>query len=320
MFSSKKFKSVELVEPSVLKITNDNDKIDYYVPQKDALRYIYYMLGMTYRESKILYKADKDSWKQYIISRANREDIEIPFDLSKCYMIFDDNVLISVSDEDLSYDIEKYYKMLSDNDIYSYDNGIIKAHINGTELCDTYIEINLVDGIYKVLYTIINDNIKVMISPMIVFREFKDFIRYDIQYDININTALYGTSSFNYSRLSNNLSYRELFDIIKILKLKKMAVLDSNGILIGFRDTDEYVESLILSQPEFHKIPYKSMAKMKYLEKSLTITTIKISDMLGIMDKYFQYKNITIDLMEYLFYGVYYCEGDVEVKKSKIKS
>lgn len=311
-FKVVKFEHIDLTEPTLVSIINEDGDEEYLSLKKEALKYIYGKngLGISLSTSKELFDADTTKWSQIISQQSLREELPIPFSLSEKYAVVMGDSIIALYDKDVSGNIEYFMGKVGEHVTYLNNNGIIRLTTNN----GIHVDLNYEKGKYSVAHEIDYDGIGVITSRVQYFNSFLDLISQDIEYEHNLLVSLSESAihDISFEKMEEiKLSARELCDIAKICKIKFET--DKNGIVADEQTTDDKLVSVIASGFSKFKIPYKSIKKMGYVDKSMRLSDVSVYDVVELLfaDNSSISDYISNDLINYIMYDVYTVGGDM---------
>lgn len=319
-FEVKKLINPSLVEPSVIEALDDNGNPKFYSLQKEAIRYLYRNLAMSYSSSKILFKADKTSWKNYIIQQSTREELEKVFTIDNKYFVIIGSMIVAIVEKDITEKVNEFFNGINSTFLKMDNNSIVYAEeVTVRDDNKIYFEFDFINGIYKIAYGMKLDDIYVLTSPCVYIRNIEDLVNYNIEYEYNLLTNIVLTLGFKVSTddlRNTKLSIREILEIARICKIK--FYVDKVGLVDPVQCSNEDMVNTIAEKLRLTGIPLKSLKHMKYLEKSMKITDITVYDIVKIYIDSFTKPNCyySLDLMNYIFYNVYYSCGDYKSLKA----
>lgn len=321
-----RYKGAELVEPGAVRYV-DSDSYEYLTLCKDPIRFIYQRLGVSYSVSNKIHNIDHNIWSEVFTPRlANRERINSLSDY--LYVVSGSGEVICITETNISKNVEDFKKAVEElNADVSYSrSGVVNIKFSTSIREDlesvVYVEMDLVNGRYRVYDGVINgDRIIVVSNPVIDSIKFDEFIvALDIRSEVSMSSKLAENilSAYNKDTAEDMvMSVREVLDIVKMLGCKVDT--DEDGF------ASEIFEVLVSSKETLVKffrsfdMPYKSLKKLGYLRKSLKYGGMTIDTMLKLLSKEYvnPNNNSSASTIASLLKIYYNRESDREVLESE---
>ena len=307
---------IELADPTVIKVSIGSDEPDFKILQKEALREVYGVRGLTSSPqlSKRLYKDNIDMWKSWVElkSKMKTDNKESDFNINDydlvVYSIPDTYIVFSLTRNSkmLSDGLDKFFSELDNYKVNYFMNpeGIIQVLINiNDSMLDNSpiiaVDFDIVNGLYRMYTGVIQDSKYILSDSMInpkLRDSFEKFIlSTDLKYEVNMAKIL--SNSQMYSKQPSLLSIKEVINIIKSGNLS--IVLDETGMveaLLGLGNEED--EEVIVDFINSFNIPYKSLVKcVPPIRTNLKYQDLDSDTMLGILTRAYSFQENNINAM-----------------------
>lgn len=279
MFNTIDYESVELIEPGVLKFTDNSNNPQYFSINKDIEREIYKNLGISRSVSNRVFSISDSIWKELITSCCCRDENTDPFLFKNYKYITFCNNLITMSsvDSDIEKKISRFIAICNSFEskiMYNEDSYLLKINLGLSENLVAIIEMDFYKGNYRLNFGSIENNVLFITSSTLFDNNFGKFISSDIDYEINLAMKLseLNDNSKLYERASNiSLSLREILDILKLSNIK-IQTLNDGSVLDDGNIPHKLVEYFNSTGQIF-----KSLRSLSFLNKSIKFTNKKVS-------------------------------------------
>ena len=298
------YKSVVLEEPDMLKCTTESGDIEILMMGKDAITFIYSLMGIPFNASKKLFEKSRELWENLKLECTIANDQFKGFH-NYTYLVYQDNVAMAVFDlpvEDVIYECELFDAGLETATTQYTINrdGVIKLMCKTKQESDGCYSVFLMDinptkGIYTAYNGILTPEYLIVLSnPICHTKSFYEFMTtVDVENEIKMSDKMFGniyTIFADEVETSNTkASLREVIDLLKKSKCevtldgkKKLASLS----LVGSENLVKMINS--------YNMEYKPLIKQETLKNSLTYGDVKILEILEILTKNYMLGNNSI--------------------------
>lgn len=290
LIKEEKFTKVVMIEPDVLKCTNEDGDVNIYSLGKEAIDFLYGRMDIPFNMCKKLFDTDPSLWENLMQSRLY-ENHNVK-GLSKYrYMTIHNSLIFAMFEpeyDDITEKFDEFDKAFA-NSLVTINKGgviqIISYMPMETGKAVLLVDIDTIHGTYVAYNGIETDAYLVtMTNPVIDSERFFEFMTsFDpveeklmaIKFYPNI-LRLFADESI----ADVKISVREVIDYLKkakcTLTLNKEKNLATTS-LVGSEKLVSFINSF--------KMPYKSLVKLETLRKSLTYGDFTILEMLEVLTK-----------------------------------
>jgi len=326
-----KAKNVTIEEPEVIKYyEGDSTTPKYANLTKEAVKFIFDIsLKIPSTVNTKLYDISPEIWKDVVNLRISQNP---DFKLDEFTYVMHNDFVFSLTTLDLKDSIDTFEQL------YDNYNGYNEINIHNTlqllwrkENPDSDVDyipillfdISFNDGKYKVYPGVLrNDRYIITSTPVIDENTFEMFITKNYEYEMSMSDKLAESVSNSYNETkgrSIKLSAREVIEFLKKAKIK--INLDEDGLVESFDNIITGVDEL-LEFFETFKMPYKSLAKLPLLRKSVKSDGLVLDDFLYILsgDLFTYNNNIKAELIASLLRIYYTEESDILIMKELVEN
>lgn len=289
----------DLIEPDIIKDSEDDS---VFVMNRSFKKNLYGRLGLSESVSRSLHKIDAGIWGRVIKMKLDESEEISSFNI-KC-IVSNGNMLISNLSNVVDFDEDKYYSCIESfiEDINSFDNieevnsyvtGITRVYLSNEDSdALLLLEIDVSSGWYTLYNGFKNKEfIYLFKNPCVATSNLRDIVMNEgllkAQYEM---TKQFVTPNLN---LDTCVSVRELLDFIKFIKAD-VEIDDEDGLLASISGLSPEASDKIAGAVNAFMTPYKSLKKMKFLRKSIKISSLTFGDLLSIIRN--NYTELNLDI------------------------
>jgi len=296
------FTGVILEEPDLLKCYDDDGNIKLLPMGKEAIEFLYDLMGVPFSMCKKLHENSPELWdklrQQVLYENHNVKG------LSKYrYCVVADEVVFAIFDgstEDISVNYDVFDNTFSAATVNVNKAGVIQV-IN-EKISDTgcvslvLVDIDPIKGRYVAYEGIkTDDDCYVTFSmPIIESKSFYEFMTtFDPVVEVSMAEKYYSRTLATFtddSLVDKELSVREVLEIIKKSKVNVVLTSDKRIASLDLADSQELVDFL-----NSFGMEYKSLKKLEKLKKALTYNKFSTLQLLKILSKNYKLGTNLID-------------------------
>lgn len=313
-----------LIDPKTIKCKiGGNDS--YLVLHKEALRTIYWKLGLSSSVSEKIYQISQEIWND-VINLKMSQCSDFDFGMLR-YITIRDFEVIAITENDMSELIDNFYKDYDSIETTEVENNSdviqvkLSQDIGDGNYALVLLDIDVKNGVYRA-YDGIHSSNRILLPglPAVEESSLESFLTaINLKDELNMSAKLSKSLIKEYDReLAKTmiLSLREVLDIVRMAKLK--VELSNDGMVSrieGIDDTDDLIAFL-----NSFGMPYKSLKKLTYLKKSLKYDDLTVDGMLSIFAREYDsdMNSISAYLISYLMKIYYSQESDRNTVKSEL--
>lgn len=294
-------KNLSLKDPFSITAETSEGTMKTYVFNDECRKLIYSKLGLSFSASKQLFKIDTMLWSELIELKMNQLEDNKDFFEQAQFIEYSGMLISDCSDEDnfnemrdsFISDLESFNIESFDSDVTGNMKVICKSESDTESDYDTILFISFnISGWFSIHTGVISNNkIYLFKKASLEKSSLYEFISL-----LDIKSLYTITESLPIPDLdfSVKLSVREVIDVIKGI-YSDVDMDDENGLIASLSGLNPNDSAKISNALNAFGIPYKSLKKLKFIRKSLKVTSLTVDDLMVIFNSNIRESNLDIN-------------------------